>query len=79
MFHNMAGDPMNSQTVKTKRAPRKGEAIVWPKGVEERYGISACTRWRWEREGKLPRRDMSVGGRKGWRPATLEAAERVVG
>lgn len=63
---------MTAQT-KPKRAPREGSAVVWPKGVEERYGISACTRWRWEREGKLPARDVSIGGKTGWKPSTLPA------
>jgi predicted DNA-binding transcriptional regulator AlpA len=57
--------------------PRQGTAIVWPKGVEERYGISGPTRWRWERSGKLPPRDVFIGGEPaGWRPATLAAAEQ---
>jgi len=43
MVHHMAGTIM---TTKAKRAPRIGTRIVWPKGLEERYGISAPTRWR---------------------------------
>jgi len=66
---------MDSQNIKAKRAPREGTRVVWPKGVEERFGISACTRWRWEREGKLPARDVIVAGRRGWRPETILAAE----
>lgn len=60
---------------KAKHGLRRGEAVVWPKGLEARYGISAPTRWRWEKDGKLPPRDVHVGGRTGWKPATLEAAE----
>jgi predicted DNA-binding transcriptional regulator AlpA len=58
-----------------KRAPRGGTAVIWAKGVEERYGITAPTRWRWEKDGRLPARDVNVGGKRGWRPETLAAAE----
>lgn len=57
-------------------APVGGAVVVWPAGVEARYGITAVTRWRWERDGRLPARDVHVGGRDGWRPETLEAFER---
>lgn len=54
-----------------------GTAIVWPLGVEQRYDISAGTRIRWEKMGVLPKRDAFIGGEaKGWRPETLEAADR---
>lgn len=56
--------------------PSQGTAVVWPSGVEARYGIKPVTRWRWERAGKLPPRDVHIGGRDGWKPETLEAAER---
>jgi hypothetical protein len=60
-----------------KRTRSAGTRCIWPNGVEARYGIKAVTRWRWEREGKLPRRDVFVGGLAvGWRPETLDAAER---
>lgn len=77
MFHNMAANHMKIQ--KAKRAPREGKSVVWPKGVEERYGISHTTRWRWEKEGRLPQRDVNVGGKTGWRPGTLAAAESTAG
>lgn len=62
----------------TGRAPaaRGGTAVIWPAGVEERLGITPWTRWRWEKIGRLPPRDVNVGGKTGWRPETLEAAER---
>lgn len=59
----------------TRRAPHAGTAVIWPAGVEQRYGVSPVTRWRWERAGKLPPRDIHIGGRSGWRPETLAAAE----
>lgn len=61
--------------MKSKRAPTEGSRVVWPSGVELRYGVSAVTRWRWEKSGRLPPRDVSIGGRTGWRPETLNAAE----
>lgn len=60
---------------KNRHAPIAGDAVIWPAGVERRYGISPITRWRWERAGKLPARDVHIGGRSGWRPETLAAAE----
>jgi hypothetical protein len=62
-----------------KIGPRHGTVVVWPSGLEERYGISAPTRWRWEKRGLLPPRDVSVGGRTGWRPETLAQAEKIGG
>jgi len=65
-------------TSSVKRAPRGGTAVIWPQGCQERYGISAPTRWRWEKTGRLPARDVNVGGKTGWRPETLAAAESAV-
>jgi hypothetical protein len=62
--------------MKPKRAPTEGSHVVWAAGAERRYGITPVTRWRWERAGRLPPRDVSIGGRTGWRPETLDAAER---
>jgi predicted DNA-binding transcriptional regulator AlpA len=60
--------------------PNNQRRLVWPSELEGRYGISTPTRWRWERDGKLPKRDVKVGGvLVGWRPETLEAAERGAG
>jgi predicted DNA-binding transcriptional regulator AlpA len=60
---------------RSRGAPIRGSAVIWPSGIEERYGISSITRWRWERAGKLPPRDVHIGGRSGWKPATIETAE----
>lgn len=68
----------SKQPSKRRRGPHQGTAIVWPIGIERRYGISTVTRWRWEKLGKLPARDITVGGRTGWRPETLVAAENEV-
>ncbi len=64
-----------------KRSPKRphtgGTRVIYPRGIEERFGISTATRWRWERSERLPARDVFVGGQAvGWRPETLEAAER---
>ncbi len=64
-----------SKKHRVKRALTVGNAVVWPRGAEERYGISPPTRWRWEKSGRLPPRDVNLGGKTGWRPETLEAAE----
>ena len=60
-------------STKAKRAPHEGTSVVWPSGVEARYGISAVTRWRWEKQGRLPPRDINIGGKTGWKPETLPA------
>jgi hypothetical protein len=62
--------------MRSRGAPHAGTAVVWPKGVEDRYDIAAVTRWRWERSGRLPARDINLGGKTGWSPETLAAAER---
>lgn len=60
-----------------KRPRDAGTRVIYPRGLEIRYGISLSTRWRWERDGRLPPRDVHVGGALvGWRPETIERAER---
>jgi len=49
----------------------RGRSVVWPAGLEAELGISPVTRWRWERDGKLPARDVKVGDRDGWKPQTI--------
>jgi predicted DNA-binding transcriptional regulator AlpA len=62
---------------KGSRGRTAGTAIIWPGGILDRYGISWTTLWHWEKAGKLPKRDVHVGGRAvGWKPATIERAER---
>jgi hypothetical protein len=71
----MADSVAKSKTPRRQR--RTGTKCVWPSGVEERYDISQPTRWRWERLGLLPKRDVFLAGKPvGWRPETLEAADR---
>ena len=53
--------------------PPVSAAIFWPREVEDFLGISAPTRWRWERAGKLPPRDAHIGGVAiGWHRSTIE-------
>jgi predicted DNA-binding transcriptional regulator AlpA len=65
--------------MQTSRAtsPRKpGTALLRPVDLQRRYGISLPTRWRWEKAGRLPPRDVFIGGVAiGWKPSTIEAAE----
>jgi predicted DNA-binding transcriptional regulator AlpA len=52
--------------------------VYWPRDIEQRYDISAPTRWRWEKNGRLPPRDFFLAGRAdGWHRATIESAEHV--
>lgn len=67
--------PPKPHDSRKRAAPIAGNAVVWPAGVQQRYGISDVTRWRWERAGTLPPRDVHVGGRSGWKPETLSAFE----
>ena len=66
---------------KQKRSPKRvrtvGTGCIAPRGIETRYDISPVSRWRWEKTGRLPPRDVFVGGIAiGWKPATIEQAER---
>ncbi len=71
---------MSEQPVdNSKRRKRllEGRSVIWPGGLEERLGIAPQTRWRWEKEGRLPKRDFFVDGRPvGWKPETIEAATK---
>lgn len=74
MNSNQRGKP---RATRQKRTRAVGTACIWPCGVEQMFDISAPTRWRWEKVGLLPPRDVFVGGRAvGWRPETLDAAAR---
>ena len=51
--------------------------LTGPK-VDARYGISAMTRWRWERNPSLAfPSPITINGRKLWRLSDLEAWERL--
>ena len=67
-----------THTAAPKRRRVVGTSLIKPKDLEARYGISSVTRWRWERTGKLPPRDVHdySGEAIGWRPATLDDSER---
>lgn len=65
----------------TKRPSRKRSRVVdsntgtiWPTTAEVILNISAVTRWRRERSGALPPRDVKLGSRTGWKRSTFEAA-----
>lgn len=64
---------MTDRNSSSARCPARGSEVVWPKGVEAMLDISAVTRWRWERTGRLPARDVDIGGKTGWLPETLQA------
>lgn len=64
---------------KIVRAPKRprleGTSVVYPIGLEKQLGVSSPTRWRMEKDGRLPKRDFLIGGKPvGWRPETLQAA-----
>lgn len=45
--------------------------------VDLRYGISAMTRWRWQRDARLGfPNPISINGRKLWRVSDLQSWER---
>lgn len=49
-------------------------AILWPRDLERHLSISAPTRWRYERAGRLPPRDAFIGGEPvGWLRSTIDA------
>jgi hypothetical protein len=56
----------------TKALPYAQRAVLKPGDVERLFDISHQTRYRWEKEGRLPPRDVVIGDKPlGWRPATL--------
>lgn len=67
-------DPQKRRAARLERA-READ-VFWPTTLELRYGISRPTRWRWEKDGKLPPRDVKIAGKSGWRRSTIEAAEQ---
>lgn len=75
--HRAAKRPRGRPVGSEVECRTKGTEVIWPKGLEERYGISKTTRWLWEQQGKLPPRDFHVGNKpEGWYLSTIEAAER---
>lgn len=68
----MVSNTMNSKPI--KQGPRAGSSVIWPKGIEDQLDLSAPTRWRMERDGRLPPRDVFIAGKAvGWKPSTIEA------
>ena len=57
---------------KLRELPYAKRAVLKPLDVERLFDISDVTRYRWEKKGKLPPRDVVLNGEYiGWRPATL--------
>lgn len=59
---------------KQKTSKSLGTHVIWPHGLETMLDLSPVSRWRWERSGKLPPRDVNIGGQTGWKPETIHAA-----
>lgn len=60
-----------------RRPPAAAPAIYWPRDIETLLTVSSCTRWRMEKDGRLPPRDAFLGGAAvGWHRPTIEAALR---
>jgi hypothetical protein len=74
----VGGQETLARPPRKKKNPRTaGDRCIWPLGARRRYGISGPTLWRWEKKGWLPARDFCVNGVPvGWRPETLDAADR---
>jgi predicted DNA-binding transcriptional regulator AlpA len=71
--------PLSTNT--PARAPKRprtgGTRCIFPRGLQDRYGVSNATVWRWRRAGRLPPMDVYVGGQAvGWLPETIERADR---
>lgn len=68
--------PMTRRTKPPRRAKLRGTYVIWRAGLCQRYGITHVSLWRWEKAGKLPPRDVFIGGRAlGWRLETILRAE----
>jgi predicted DNA-binding transcriptional regulator AlpA len=70
---------MDLQTTARKNEERASDRplILWPNDLEQRYGVSDSTRSRWEKLGKIPARDVYLGGEPvAWYATTIESAER---
>jgi predicted DNA-binding transcriptional regulator AlpA len=61
---------------KLRTTSKPADRILRPVAIEQRYGVSGPTRWRWEKSGRLPPRDVFLNGKPwGWRESSLVAAE----
>lgn len=61
---------------KARQERARNADILYPNDLCERWGISRPTLWRWEKNEKLPKRDVTVGGKTAWYRSTIEAYEK---
>ncbi|MFT6420145.1 MAG: putative site-specific integrase-resolvase [Porticoccus sp.] len=47
----------------TTEDPKYPQLIFPPKALEKALDISSTTRWRWERDGKIPAHDLEINGK----------------
>lgn len=61
-----------------QETPQKAERLLRQAEVRQRVGLSRSSLWRWEREGKFPRRRRIGRNTVGWMESEVDAfVERV--
>lgn len=51
------------------------DRVLWRRDLAARYGVCRETVWRWQQAGKIPRPDVRIGDRHGWRAETIRTHE----